>query len=328
MTADAPSGGPGRLEPGEARRITGRITRWSVAVAAILVILKAGAFAVSGSVAMLASLLDSALDLAASLTTFFAVRYAVSPADAEHRYGHGKVEALASLLQAVLVAASAGFLMREAWMRFFDPRPLEAGGAAIAVMVISTVLTLVLVRAQTRAMHATGSLAVTGDRAHYLSDLGANGAVIAALILAAAGLERADPLIAFGVALWLIWTAFDVGRRAYENLIDRELPEADREKILALTADDPRVLGVHHLRTRASGPFIHIQCHMDLDPDLTLTGAHEILVAAERRVLSAYPSADVLIHPDPKGRAERHGLEHFSAPDEAAKPPSDEKPLK
>lgn len=314
MPHDALDAGPGRVAPSKARKITSRVTALSVSVAATLVITKVIAWWMSGSVAMLASLADSALDLAASLTTFFAVRYAASPADDEHRYGHGKAEALASLLQAMLVGASAALLAREAWLRLVDPRPIDASALAVGVMVLSIVLTSGLVWAQSRALKQTDSLAVTGDRAHYFSDLGANAAVIAALLLTSvAGLERADPLIGAGIALWLFWTAFGVGKRAYEALMDRELPNADRARIVELAQDDDQVLDVHQLRTRASGPFIHIQMHMDLDPNLTLADAHKIVVAAERRVMEVYPAADVLIHPDPMARPKPMATDTFAA---------------
>ena len=316
MPHDAPEAGPGRVPPSKARRITSAVTALSVSVAATLVVTKLAAWWLSGSVAMLASLADSALDLAASLTTFFAVRYAASPADDEHRYGHGKVEALASLLQAMLVGASAALLAREAWMRLVDPRPIEATTLAVAVMGLSIVLTSGLVWAQSQALKKTDSLAVTGDRAHYFSDLGANAAVIAAIVLASAGgLERADPLIGAAIAAWLFWTAFGVGRRAYEALMDHELPDEDRTRIVELAMDDEAVIDVHQLRTRASGPFIHIQLHLDLDAELSLAQAHKIVVAAERRVMAAYPAADVLIHPDPHGQAEPHGNRYFRSED-------------
>lgn len=312
MPHDALPGGPGKLPPAEAKTITSRVTTLSVSVAGILVLAKLGAWIASGSVAMLASLADSALDLAASLTTFFAVRYAASPADQEHRYGHGKAEAFASLFQAILVALSAGLLMREAWQRYIEPQPIDQGALALGVMGLSVILTIILIWAQTRAVKKTGSLAVTGDRAHYSADLGANAAVIAGLVMASGfGIDRADPVVGFGVSLWLLWTAWEVGSNAFESLMDRELPDEDRQRILQIAGDDERVKGVHQLRTRASGPFIHIQMHMDLDPDQSLTAAHEIVVAAEDRILKAYPAADVIIHADPEGRAEPHGNEYF-----------------
>lgn len=316
MPHDAPPGGPGKLAPLEARDITSRITRLSVLTACLLVAIKLAAFVMSGSVAMLASLADSALDLAASLMTFFAVRYAASPADAEHRYGHGKAEALAGLFQAVLVAFSAALLLREAGLRFLDPQPVSAGAIALGVMVISTVATLLLVRAQARAVARTGSLAVAGDRAHYLSDLGANIAVMAAIALAVAGFEAADPLIAAGVAVWLIWTALTIGRKAIENLMDRELPDADRAQILALAQADPRVQSVTRLRSRASGPFVHVQMHMALDPGLSLAETHTILTDAENRIAATWPAADVIIHPEPAGIDADHGQTLLLTPDE------------
>lgn len=316
MPHDAPPGGPGKLAPLEARAITSRITRLSVLTACFLVAIKLAAYVMSGSVAMLASLADSALDLAASLITFFAVRYAASPADAEHRYGHGKAEALAGLFQAVLVAFSAALLLREAWLRFLDPQPVSAGGIALSVMVISIAATLLLVRAQAKAVARTGSLAVAGDRAHYLSDLGANLAVMAAIVLAVAGFEAADPLIAGAVAIWLVWTALTIGGKAIGNLMDRELPEADRAQILALAKADPRVQGVSQLRSRASGPFIHVQMHMALDPGLSLAETHAILTDAENRIAAIWPAADVIIHPEPAGTQADHGQALLLTPDD------------
>ena len=316
MPHDAVEAGPGKLEPEKASKITARVTTLSVAVASTLVAAKLAAWLLSGSVAMLASLADSALDLAASLTTFFAVRYAATPADDEHRFGHGKAEAFASLLQAQLVALSAGYLIYESISRFLEPRPIQQGGLAIAVMVLSIGLTLGLIWAQQRALNQTSSVAVEGDRAHYAADLGANAAVIAGLVFAGLmGIDRADPVVGFLVALWLLKTAWDVGGNAFNMLMDRELSDADRAEIVKIAGDDRRVLGVHQLRTRAAGPFVHIQLHMDLDPDLSLTDAHAIVVSAEARLMEAWPAADILIHPDPRGRAEPHGHPMFEGED-------------
>jgi len=318
MAHEALDAGPGKLAPDEAQKITGQVTWLSVAVAATLVCAKLVAWIASGSVAILASLADSALDLVASLTTFFAVRYAASPADAEHRFGHGKAEALASLLQALLVALSAGFLIHESWQRFLDPQPMTAGTLALSVMGLSVVLTLGLVWAQTRAVQKTGSLAVSGDRAHYFADLGSNMVVIAGLALALFGWQRADPIMGFLVVLWLFWTAYGVGKEAVQTLMDRELPDSDRDAIIA-----PLILGVQRLRTRASGPFVHIQFHIDLAPDTTLRQSHLIEVAAEQRVMSAYPGAEVLIHPDPHGAAGGHGNTYLGTKVDETAPDTD-----
>lgn len=305
------------MTPQEARKITGRATALSVTVAVVLVATKLVVWLMSGSVALLASLADSTLDLAASVITFIAVRFAAEPADAEHRFGHGKAEAFASFLQALFVALSAGLLLREAWQHIVEPREISNGGWAIAVMVLSILLTLGLVWVQTRAVRQTGSVAVSGDRAHYVADLASNLAVIGGVAAAAFfALPMADPIVGGAVAIWLFWSAWKVARGALDHLLDRELPDEERAKILAIAQDDDRVIDVHQLRTRAAGPLIHIQMHMDLDPKLTLEAAHEIVVAAENRLLAKYPAADVIIHPDPHGKAEPHGLAFFQSNDD------------
>ena len=288
--------------------LTRRITMLSVATASVLVVIKAFAWQASGSTAVMASLADSALDLVASLATFAAVRYAVAPPDAEHRFGHGKAEAFASLIQAGLVFASAALIAREAVGDFLNPHPLRAEGWAVAVMAVSTALTFLLVTAQTRVLRKTSSVAVAGDRAHYLSDLGSNIiALIGVGASAALGMNGLDAAAAVIVAALLLWGAVGVFREAAGQLMDHELPDDARARIVALVTADPRLTDVHQLRTRASGPYVHIQMHVDLDPDLTLEAAHEVIVAAEKRILDVYPAADILIHADPRGRAEPHG---------------------
>lgn len=296
------------LTQAQAAVLTRRVTRLSVVTAMVLVAAKAAAWLASGSVALLASLADSGLDLLASLITLYAVRYAVEPPDAEHRFGHGKAEAFASLMQAGLVFASAALIGREAVAGIVDPRPIGAGGWAVAVMGLSVVLTLGLISAQSWVLRRTRSVAVTGDRAHYAADLASNVAAMAGIAGAALlGLHWLDAAAGLLVAIWLLWGAIGVFRQAGDQLMDHELPEADRARIIALMTQDPRVQDVHQLRTRASGPYIHIQMHADLDPDSSLAAAHEAVVAAEKRVLAAFPAADIIIHPDPRGRAEPHG---------------------
>ena len=304
--------GPGRLQPSEARKISGAATWASLSVALILTLTKAVVWYMSGSVALLASMADSLLDLTASLTVFFAVRYAASPADAEHRFGHGKAEAFASILQAMLVAMSAALLLREGVAHTITPVAIEASGWALAVMALSIALTVGLLIIQTRAIAKTGSVAVEGDRAHYFTDLGANLAVMAGIAGSVFfGLERLDGLAALAVAAWLAWAAWQVARKALDQLLDRELPETEREEIRTLAEADPRIIDIHDLRTRAAGPLVHIQFHMALDPDLSLADAQKVLVDAENRLLAVYPAADILIHADPHGAAEPHGAAFF-----------------
>lgn len=300
----------------ETAALTRRVSTLSVAVAAVLIVAKAAAWQLSGSVALLASLADSALDLAASLVTFFAVRYAAEPPDAEHRFGHGKAEAFASLAQGALVLVSAALLGREAIARLLDPRPIDNTLWVLAAMGLSMALTGALVTVQARVQKRTGSVAVAGDRAHYAADLASNAVVLAGV--AGAALFNAPALDAAAgvfVAGWLVWAAYKVFRQTETHLMDRELSLADREEIARLILEDGRISNVHQLRTRASGPYMHIQAHMDLDPDLTLEAAHEIMLTAERRVVARYPQADLLLHPDPRGRAEEHGEGFFERGD-------------
>jgi cation diffusion facilitator family transporter len=296
--------------------ITRRITSLSVGTAVLLIALKAFALGASGSVSILASLTDSALDLVASLATFYAVRWAAAPPDAEHRYGHGKGEAMAALVQAGLIFASAIFIGWEALQRMFDPRPIGAGGWAVGVMVLSIALTAGLVVLQTRALKQTGSLAVAGDRSHYAADLAANVVVLIGVVsgtwLRAPGLDAAAGLV---VAIWLFWGAFALLKQAADHLLDRSASDADQIAVTTAVLADPRITGVHALRTRMAGSTVMIQMHIDLNPALTLAAAHAIVEEAEARIRTALPDSDVLIHPDPAGA-------HPSEPVTAASTPA------
>ncbi|PXA84597.1 cation transporter [Caulobacter sp. D4A] len=291
--------------PAELAALTRRVTALSVGTAAILIVIKGGAWLASGSLAMLASLADSGLDLVASLITFFAVRYAAEPPDAEHRFGHGKAEAFSSLIQGGLVFASAALIGREAIDGLLHPKPVEHSVWGIGVMIVSIGLTLALIRAQAAVMAKTRSVAVAGDHAHYAADLASNAVTLAGLAaVALLGWTWVDAAAGLAVAAWLLWGAVGVFRQAADQLMDHELPVEEREAILALLVDDPRIGGVHQLRTRAAGPNIHVQGHMDLAAGQTLAQAHAVMSAAEDRVKAAFPSADVLLHPDPRGHSE------------------------
>jgi ferrous-iron efflux pump FieF len=299
---------PFTLSREESAALTRRITALSMATALVLTALKSVVWVASGSVSILASLADSGLDLIAAFGTFLAVRYAAAPPDAEHRYGHGKAEAFASLVQAGLVFASAALIGQEAIRHFTEPHRLEHEGWGVAVMVASTALTLVLIAAQNRVLKQTSSVAVSGDRAHYAADFASNLIALAGIGLSAwLGIHSLDAVAALVIAALLLWGAIGVFREAGGQLMDHELPDEVRARIVELMTADGRLTDVHQLRTRASGPYVHIQMHVDLDPELTLEAAHEVIVAAEKRVLDAFPSADIIIHADPRGRAEPHG---------------------
>jgi ferrous-iron efflux pump FieF len=294
--------------PRQNAALTRSVTLLSVAVALVLVVGKLAVWRVSGSVALMASMADSALDLIASSTTFFAVRYAAAPPDAEHRYGHGKAEAFASLVQAGLVFASAALVGQEAILRLLSPRPVAREDWALAVMGLSIVLTVGLILAQTRLLRRKSSVAVSADRTHYAADLASNVIALAGIGLAGLlGVPAIDALAALVVTGILLWGAVAVFREGSNQLLDHELATSARARIVSRVLEDPAILDVHQVRTRASGPVMHVQMHADLDPDMSLESAHRIVVAAEKRILEDFPAADIIIHPDPRGRAEPHG---------------------
>jgi cation diffusion facilitator family transporter len=301
-----------RTSSAEHARLTSQTAMLSLAVAVTLIALKAWAWFVSGSVAMLASLADSALDLAASLITVFAVRYAAAPPDREHRFGHGKAEAFAGLLQGGLVAVSGVVIALEAIPRLMRPQALNHGVESVLVMLFSIAITLMLVAAQTRAVRRTGSVATRADRLHYVGDIASNVVVLIGIGAGVYfGVTWADPIAALLVTAWLGYGSIKVAREAADHLLDREVADDVRARIRALAEADSAILRVHELRTRTSGPYMHVQFHAELDPDLSLEQAHQIVVAAEERIRAEFPTADIIIHPDPKGRAEPHGHEDF-----------------
>jgi cation diffusion facilitator family transporter len=279
------------------------VTRLSVGVAVALIGVKAFALGASGSVSMLASLADSALDLVASLGVILAVRRAAAPPDDPHRRRPGKEEALAALVQAGLVFASCVFIGWEAIQRMIDPRPVTAGAWAVAAVAFSIGLTVGLAWLRARGIRRTGSPAIQADRAPYTADLAANAVVLIGVasgaFLDAPGLDAAAGLI---VTVWLFWGALGLLRTAADQLLDRAAPDADRVAITSAVLADPRITGVHRLRACLAGPALRVRMHVDLDPSLTLAEAQAILAEAEERILAAYPQADILIHPDPRGR--------------------------
>jgi len=272
----------------------------STGVAISLILVKVAAYWMTDSVALLSSLVDSLLDAAASLITLLAVRHALVPADAEHRFGHGKVEALAALLQAGLIIGSALFLLFEALPRLVDPQPIEAGSVGIAVMLFSIITTFALTRFQAYVVRRTGSTAIAADALHYLADLLTNAGVILAILLATQlGWLLADPLIALAIAAYILWSAAQIGRQALDMLMDRELPETQRQQILQVASSHPAVLGVHDLKTRRSGKDIFIQLHLELDGSMRLYQAHTIADTVEAELQTYFPGAEVIIHQDP-----------------------------
>lgn len=270
----------------------------SVAVALALIAAKALAWHQSGSVSLLASLLDSVVDSLASVINLFAIRYALVPADSEHRFGHGKAEALAGLGQSVFIGGSALFLLWQGMGRVITPVELEAPAISVAVMVFSILLTGLLLLLQRQTIKRTGSTAIRADRLHYFSDLAVNLSIIVALLLAAAGLPRFDGIIGVLIAVYILVSAWQLGGESVQLLLDREMPDEVRQTIGAIVASHELALGFHDLRTRQSGYTQFIQLHVDMDENLSLREAHALAESIEKAIRARFPAADVIIHED------------------------------
>lgn len=300
-TASAEMARAGRGRPAHSRLLRAA-TYASTSVAIGLIIAKTLAWMVTDSVSVMSSLLDSLLDLAASLVNLFAVRHALTPADREHRFGHGKAEPLAGLAQAAFIAGSAVLLSLEAVHRLAQPQPVVHGEVGILVMAAAIVVTLVLVAFQKHVVNITGSVAISADALHYRSDIILNGSVILSIFLSQRlGWPALDPLFGLAIAVYIFYSALKIAQASLDRLMDRELPDTERQRIREIALHHPEIRAVHDLRTRSSGPDVFIQIHLEMDGDMTLQRSHEISDDVERHILDAFPNAEVIIHQDPAG---------------------------
>ncbi len=288
-------------------RLMRQATVASVSVASALIVTKLIAWLMTDSVALLSTLVDSVLDAAASVVTLIAVHHAVQPADREHRFGHGKAEALAGLGQAAFVAGSGCFLLVETVRRFIQPVPVANELVGILVMALAIVLTLFLVIFQRYVVRRTGSVAINADSLHYSGDLLINGSVAVSLgIYWIWGWSYADPIFAAAIVGYLLWNAFRIGGDSLDVLMDRELPEDERNRIKQIVEAHPDTRSMHDLRSRRSGTDTFIQFHLEMDPHISLLRAHEISDEVELQIMQAFPAAEVIIHQDPEGYEEDH----------------------
>lgn len=277
----------------------------SISIAVLLVGLKAWAAWTSGSTAMLGSLADTVLDLVASLATLVGVWVAAQPEDENHRFGHGKAEALAAMFQVVLISISALSLAARAVQQWLGGARPEGASEGIAVSAIAMAATLALLAWQRHVIRRTGSLAISTDHVHYQSDLLLNLAVIAALALDRyAGVAGADPLFGLAIAIWLGWGAWRASQEAVDQLMDKEWPEDKRQRFLEVVARHPELRGLHDLRTRTSGDRDFVQFHVAVDPAMTIQDAHDVMDQIEAKLLAEFPGVEILIHPDPEGHVD------------------------
>jgi ferrous-iron efflux pump FieF len=271
----------------------------ALAAALTLALAKAIAWWLSGSVSLLAGLTDSLLDGAASLLNLLAVHYALRPADEDHRYGHGKAEALAGLGQALFIGASALLVGSHALDRLLHPEPIGAPGLGIAVMLLSLAVTIALLLFQNHVVRETGSTAIRADSLHYRSDLLLNGSILLALLLASYGWPQLDAIFGIGIALYIFWSAISIAREAATVLMDQELDPQISTQMHNLACSVPGVLGVHDLRTRLSGTHWFVQLHVELPDELNLRDAHSLCEQVETAIRNEFPRAEVLVHADP-----------------------------
>jgi ferrous-iron efflux pump FieF len=287
------------ITPVDTARLLRFATTASVVTATLLIMGKGAAWLMTGSISVLASFVDSLMDVAASLLNLVAVRVSLQPPDAEHRFGHGKVEPLAALAQAAFIAGSAAFLVLNAVDRLMHPRPVEAVMVALVVMGFAIAATVVLLLIQRHVIRRTRSTIVRADSLHYMTDLLTNLGTIAALALAHFGWQALDPIFGILVAVYICYGAWHIGHDAFHQLIDRELPDEVRERVKQLALAEPLVRGLHDLRTRQSGAMAIIQLHLELDAELSLGEAHAATDRVEQSIRQAFPLADVIIHQDP-----------------------------
>ncbi len=303
----------------ERSSLTQRAAIASVSMALFLLILKSWAAIQTGSVSMLGSLADTGLDIIASLVTLFSVRLAARPADHDHRYGHGKAEALAALFQAGIITTSAIAIAIRGISRLGETSAPTHPDIGIGVSLVAMATTAVLVMYQRYVVRKTGSVAIHADHVHYSSDLLLNASVIVALVLdSLLQVRGADPVFGVGIALWLIWHVREILGSAIHQLMDREWPQEKRDQFLAVARSHPALHNIHDLRTRSSGARDFAQIHVWVDPDMTIAEAHRAMDELEDRLAQEFPGVEIMIHPEPEGHVEGHQHDHELPGDNAA----------
>ena len=278
----------------------------SLCVAIALVALKIWGWQMTESISLLSSLADSVLDVLASGITFWAVRFSLSPADSEHRFGHGKSEGVAALVQSLIVTGSAVFVCLEAVKRLVEPQPINAPEIGVSVIFIATAATIALVGFQRYVARRANSVAIRADAVHYQTDLLVNlGVGISLIVTPWIGWMALDPVVGLVVAVFILRSAVGIGQRALEILLDHEIPVHDRQEIQEIALRHPNVKGFHDLKTRFGGNHYIVQFHLEMEPDTSLLRTHEILDDVEDTLRRSYPGCEIIIHADPLGYPER-----------------------
>jgi ferrous-iron efflux pump FieF len=271
----------------------------AMATALLLVVLKVYAWIETDASAMLASATDSILDLFASVMNVVILRFALAPADDEHKFGHGKAESLAGLVQAAFVLGSALLLVFNGIDRVINPQEVVRTEVGIWVSIIAIVMTLLLVLVQKYVIARTRSVAISADALHYQSDLLLNFGVLLALFLSQGYWLQADGVFTIGVGVFLLLGASKIIWMSVHQLMDHELTDDELDKIKRIVQEHEGALGLHELRTRQAGQNRFIQFHLELDDGLSLLAAHGIGEAIEAEIIQVLAPCEVLIHHDP-----------------------------
>lgn len=286
-----------------------RAANFAVAVATILIIAKAFAWWQTGSIAILAAMTDSLVDLFASITNIFVLRFALQPADDKHTFGHGKAESLAALAQSAFITGSAAFLLLQGIQRLTEPQLVQSSELGIGISLFSIVLTAMLVWYQRRVVKLTGSPAIAADSLHYQTDLYMNTAILIAMVLNLFGIVYADALFAIGIAFYILYSAGKMLWEAMQSLLDQALPKEEIDKIWLIALEQPHIISIHDLKTRRAGAVRFIQLHLEMADDLTLMEAHAITDSLEQKILTAFPQSEVIIHQEPTSVVQQEAKE-------------------
>ncbi|MDG6327359.1 cation diffusion facilitator family transporter [Glaesserella parasuis] len=276
-----------------------RAANFAVIVAATLIIAKAFAWWQTGSMAILAAMTDSLVDLFASLTNMLVLRFALQPADDDHTFGHGKAESLAALAQSAFITGSATFLLLQGIQRLTEPQLVQSSELGVAISLFSIVLTAALVWYQKKVVKLTQSPAIEADSLHYQTDLYMNATILVAMILNIYGVVYADAVFAIGIALYILFNAAKMCWEAVQSLLDKALPQEEVDQIWAIALQHPRIIGIHDVKTRRAGAIRFIQLHLELDDHLPLVIAHDITDSLEQKILAVFPHSEVIIHQEP-----------------------------
>lgn len=287
-----------------------RAARLSVFSNSLLVLLKLMVGLSIGSVAVLSEAVHSATDLIAAVLAFFAVRASDAPPDTRHPYGHGKLESVAAVIEAILILAAGGYIIQHSVRALFDATPAQETGWGLAVMGFSALVNTLVARYLMRVAQRTESVALKADAHHLSIDVYTSLGVMSGLALVAmTGRSFFDPLVALLVAGFILKTGWDVLSAAFAPLVDERLPESEVRAVETLMDQHPEVLGWHKLRTRQSGSQRHIDVHIQVDDDMTLRDAHRVTEELEDQMRATLPNAHVMIHTEPFEEEMRHHKE-------------------